>query len=387
MDFYEQRTRRGNLWSYLLVGLVGALIGGLIMVGAYMVIPLPQESPQAEGENHNDDFIPEEEPQRPPLADDYSGIIVTVAEQVTPSVVGITNFGRVKNFFGRSALTPQATGSGVIIDSNQGYIVTNNHVVEGAAAVSVTLGDGNEVDAEIVGTDSYSDLAVLKIDPQGLSLQEVPWGDSDKVRVGEIAIAIGNPLGLQFKQSVTTGIVSAINREVVIDDSIFTYIQTDAAINQGNSGGPLVNSSGQLIGINSAKIGATGVEGMGFAIPSNTVRQVVDDLIEFGYVPRPWLGIYIRDNINSLKAEYYGLAVDYGVLVGDVEPGAPAHQVGIKAGDIIIAINGERIENHYQLQKVLYQKSIGDQIKVTVQRGDKKVDFDVTLAQIPEELS
>jgi serine protease Do len=293
--------------------------------------------------------------------------------------VGISNYGVVFDIWGRSSLQERATGSGVIIRSD-GYIVTNYHVIENARELVVTLGSGEELPATIIGADPPTDLAVIKVDRKDLPAADL--ADSNKLRVGEPAIAIGNPLGLDFQQSVTVGVISARERSITIQGQKFTFIQTDAAINDGNSGGALVNINGKVVGINTAKIKVPGVEGMGFAIPSNTVRQITSELIAKGKVERPWMGIYIR-TLTPLEAQRSGLAVDYGVLVADVEAGGPASKAGIKPMDVIIAIEGKKITDSSELQQTLYQFNIGQKIKVTVIRGKEELTIEVTLEKLP----
>ncbi|MDO9535272.1 MAG: trypsin-like peptidase domain-containing protein [Bacillota bacterium] len=237
--------------------------------------------------------------------------VVNAAKKVTPSVVGITNYAVFRDFRGQTYLRELSTGSGVIIDSS-GFIITNFHVIEGFHEITVNLGNGEEVSAEVVGSDSFTDLAVLRVEKNDLVAAE--FADSNKLHVGEPAIAIGNPLGLNFQQTVTLGVVSATRRQITIQGQNFNFIQTDAAINNGNSGGALVNINGEVIGINTAKINLGGVEGMGFAIPSNTVRETALELIEHGQITRPWLGVYSRD-MNPTLAKLKGINVSYGPYV------------------------------------------------------------------------
>jgi serine protease Do len=309
----------------------------------------------------------------------YHLAVVDAVEKATPSVVGISNYGIVFDFWGQSSLQERATGSGVIIGSD-GYIVTNYHVIENAKELVVTLGSGEEFPATVIGADSPTDLAVIKINKTGLPAAE--FANSDNLRAGEPAIAIGNPLGLDFQQSVTLGVVSARERSITIQGQKFTFIQTDAAINDGNSGGALVNINGKLIGINTAKIKITGVEGMGFAIPSNTVKQIAADLIENGRVIRPWMGITTR-NLSRLEAAQLGLDVDYGVIVMEVVTGSPAERAGLEPMDIIVALEGDSVTNTSDLQQLIYQYKVGQKVTVTVYREKRKVDLEVTLDKMP----
>jgi len=315
---------------------------------------------------------------------EYYMAVVNAAEKATPPVVGVSSFGEVFDFFGRNSRQQQlGSGSGVIIRSD-GYIVTNYHVIEGSEELIVNLGSGEEYYAEVIGVDPPTDLAVIKIDKQGLPVAEI--ADSSKLRVGEPAIAIGNPLGLDFQQSVTFGVVSALERVITIQGQRFSFIQTDAAINDGNSGGALVNIYGQLIGINTAKIKITGVEGMGFAIPSNTVRQVTNALIESGKVTRPWMGVYIS-TLTPLEAERLELYVDSGVLVQDVVQGGPAYKAGVLSMDVIIEFEGIEIVDIMQLQQLLQKYSVGQSVEVLLARGQENVTLQVVLEVLPDQIN
>jgi serine protease Do len=291
--------------------ILGLLVGGLLVATLFFYLAgnvLPPEinrdeekaAPLPGVEQNNARKMLEVSPE----VESYYMAVVKAAEEVTPSVVGISNFSVVTDFWGRSSLQERATGSGVIIDE-KGFIVTNYHVIENARELIVTLSSGDEVPATVVGTDPPTDLAVLKIDKEGLPAAEL--ADSDVLHVGEPAIAIGNPLGLDFQQTVTLGVVSARERSITIQGQKFTFIQTDAAINDGNSGGALVNIYGQVIGINTAKIKIPGVEGMGFAIPANTVKEITRDLITQGRVERPWLGVYLS-TLTPMDAQRFSLS-------------------------------------------------------------------------------
>lgn len=320
---------------------------------------------------------------------DYSNTSIKVASDVLPSIVGISVKYNVTTFFGTTEAA--ATGSGIII-SEDGYIVTNNHVIASensssyysileATGISVTLyGEKTEYPATIVGSDAYTDLAVLKIDCEGL----VPatLGDSDSVQVGEFAMAIGNPLGMT--STVTTGIVSALNREIESDDgTVYVTIQTDAAINSGNSGGALVNADGKVIGINTLKLGGEGVEGMGFAIPINSAKSVIDQLIEFQTVKRPALGI-TATAITEDQSKRYNVPV--GVYVESVEKDSSADEAGLKVGDIITEINGKAVTNVTELNREKNNYKIGDEITLKVYTSKSKDYKDIKLT-LKEELT
>ena len=298
--------------------------------------------------------------------------VVEVSTTVTSS--GSTGY---YFFFGQGgSSTYTSTGSGVII-SEDGYIVTNNHVVEGANedSVVVKLYDGSEHEARIIGTDSRSDIAVLKIDANGLQFSS--FADSSDLVMGQDVIAIGNPLGTGL--SCTNGIVSALEKEIYINNVYMTVIQTNAEVNGGNSGGGLFDINGNLIGIVNAKSGnstsSTSVEGMGYAIPSNTVVRIVQEIIDNGYVKdRAALGVRVYTSSNS----YYSTD---GVTISEVIDGGSADQAGLEAGDIITAINGIEVNSYADLSKILDSKAVGDEVTVTVKRNDKPMDFKVVLQQ------
>ena len=272
------------------------------------------------------------------------------------------------------------SGSGVIYSSD-GYVITNYHVVEGASRVTVLLGE-EEVDAKVIGFDSVQDIALLKVDRTGLPAAQM--GDSSAVRTGEFVIAIGSPLGDELAGTTTFGMVSYANRTLDLDGALVTMIQTDAAINSGNSGGALLNVDGQVIGINSRKTsgsttsGAT-IEGIGFAIPINEVRATVDELIATGKITRPGLGITGQE-----VSGYYGY-VPGGIMVATVSEGSPAQAAGMQVQDIITAIDGKEISTLSELRAALYSHKIGDTITVTVFRESKSIDLTVTLAELVQD--
>ena len=273
-----------------------------------------------------------------------------------------------------------ASGTGVIF-SRDGYIVTNSHVVEGAASISVLLTDGRRFPAAIVGTDTVSDLAVLYIDANRLTAAE--FGDTASLRVGDAVAAIGDPLGIEFRGTMTDGIVSAINREVSVSGRTMTLIQTNAALNSGNSGGPLLNCYGQVIGINTLKIGAfvdsAGVEGLGFAIPSTTVKAVVDQLIEKGYVSgRPLLGVECNE-VSSYYQHFYNLPA--GIRIVTVNEGGPAQEAGLQPGDILLSMDGVRVSTLDELNTQLYSHQVGDSVALSVYRGGKQLTLTLTLGE------
>ncbi len=293
-----------------------------------------------------------------------------IYEKNIPSVVSISTQTR----------SGGSTGTGVIL-SEQGYLVTNAHVVEDALSVSIQLTDGRVFQASLVGADDISDLAVLYIDGDGLIPAE--FGDSSVLRVGDTVTAIGDPLGVEFRGSFTDGIISAINRDVAIDGRTMSLIQTNAALNSGNSGGPLINCYGQVIGINTMKIGAftdsAGVEGLGFAIPSATVKDIVDQIIHQGYVSgRPTLGL-TGESLSTFYQHYYRLPA--GLYVTQVERGSYADYVGIEPGDILLGIDDTRITSLESLNTVLYNHAVGDTVTVTIYRGGQQAQVELILEE------
>ena len=321
---------------------------------------------------------------------DYSDTAVGVASKVQPSIVGITVEYSVNSIFYNNSATATAKGSGIII-SEDGYILTNNHVVNSASSnsnsfyeigkankVTVKLyNDDTEYEGEIIGTDSETDLAVIKIDKDGLTAAEL--GDSDSIQVGEFVMAIGSPLGLD--NSVTAGIVSAVNREVTDEDgNTYVAIQTDAAINSGNSGGALVNSKGQVIGVNTLKLSGDGVEGVGFAIPINSTKDIYKQLIEYNKVRRPYIGIGGRD-LDERTAEANNLVV--GIYIQSIEEFSAAEKAGLKIGDVIIEADGQKITTVDELNEIKNQKEIGDTMTLTIYRDGEEREVTLTLQEQP----
>ncbi len=285
-----------------------------------------------------------------------------IAKKVGPAVVGIVStIQGGMSIFG-TATTSEGSGSGIII-SEDGYIITNNHVIDGASSVKVSLNTGSEYDAKVIGADSKTDLAVIKIQPnEALTVAEL--GDSSKVEVGEKAVAIGNPLGMSFFGSVTQGIISATNRTITVENRTMTVIQTDAAINEGNSGGALVNGYGQVIGINSVKIASSSVEGMGFAIPISTAKPIIQDLIKYGYVKgRPVIGITSRD-VTDYMAKRQGWPT--GVQVMAAQTGSGAEIAGLEQGDIITKADGKAVKTTDELNKIKDSHKPGETMSLEI---------------------
>jgi serine protease Do len=366
--------RKFGFWPVLVIFIVGMVVGGMT---THILAPKMIRAKQPPAQN-----IAETTEAGSPATDTVDDPVVAVASQVGPAIVGISSEVTQSDLF--STETVERTGSGAIIDS-QGHIVTNNHVISGTPEVRVTLFDGRETVGKVIGADPQTDLAVVKVDTRGLTVAKL--GDSDKVKVGERAIAIGNPLGVRFARSVTSGVISGINRLLATEEGRqFQLLQTDAAINPGNSGGPLINSRGEIIGINTIKISQPGFEGLGFAIPSNTVRQVTDQLIRLKRVIRPGLGVLMAGDINRMLAEEFSLPVASGVLIKVVR-GGPAQKAGLADGDIISMVNGKAVRNGTELQSEVSRHKVGDSITVTAFRETatsrwQKSNLKVRLAEL-----
>ena len=304
--------------------------------------------------------------------------VVAVAQIAGPSVVGVSVTYYEQSLFGQLA-EGESEGSGIIYSSD-GYIITNYHVIEDAvnsssAAVTITLSDESEYQAEIVGTDDVTDLALLKIEPEE-ELTPATFADSSNIQVGELAVAIGNPLGQEFAGSVTVGYISALNRDITTDGRTYNVIQTDAAINPGNSGGALVNSKGEVIGINTIKISDDSVEGLGFAIPSNDALKIIEELKVTGKIIRPYVGIYGID-LDEITAQRNRLVE--GIYVYQVQEGSPAQEAGIQNGDIIVEFDGQEVKTTQELNNIKNQKEIGDSVHVKVYRAGEYKEGDIVL--------
>lgn len=313
----------------------------------------------------------------------YSDTAVYAANKVLPSMVSISVEYEV-SYFGKTQ-TASGSGSGVII-SEDGYILTNNHVISSAdsssfyqvtdaTSITVTIyGDDTEYKAEVIGTDSQTDLAVLKIDKTGLTAAEL--GDSNSVLVGEFVLAIGNPYGLDH--SVTAGIVSALNREMTVDNTVYNVIQADCAINSGNSGGALVNSQGQVIGITTLKLAGDSIEGLSFAIPISDATPIYEELIKNGKIARPFLGISGID-LDEATAIRNGLTK--GIYIDSVIPDSAAEKAGIQAGDVIVKFDGKAVYNMDELNEIKNTKKIGDKVDVTFYRRNEEKTVTLTLGE------
>ncbi|HOM02392.1 MAG TPA: trypsin-like peptidase domain-containing protein [Acetivibrio sp.] len=399
---YTKPKKRKNsvLMQMILVAVMSSILGGSI-VGGFFVFGVPALSPSVQSIFRSGNEVKGSGETTSGLGSDYykkvvientdSSAVVAIAEKVGPSVVGISVKGTttVSDFWFFGPQDTESQGSGIIIRSD-GYVMTNYHVIEAAlnertksmlpnASINVIL--PSDVDtpypATVVGTDSKTDLAVLKIDAD--NLPAIEFGDSDKIKVGELAVAIGNPGGLEYMGSVTVGVISGLNRTIPITDGKeLKLIQTDASINPGNSGGALVNAEGKLIGVNTAKIGGGGYEGLGFAIPVNKAKEITDSLIEFKYVKgRPSIGIQINSGYTKEIADRYGLPE--GVLVYDVEIFSAAYKAGIQKDDIITEFNGVRIKNYDELEEQKSKYKPGDKVKIKIHRDDRDITVELTL--------
>lgn len=304
-----------------------------------------------------------------------------LAEKLTPSVVNISSFSQseTENGEGNTPLS-ESLGSGFIIDGN-GYIITNNHVVDKAESISVTLSDNIKTEARVIGKDPKTDLALIKIETKH-PLNAVKFGDSDKIRVGDWVLAIGNPFGLG--SSVTAGIVSAKSRDIE-SGPYDSFIQTDASINQGNSGGPMFNLQGEVIGISSAIFSTTGAsQGVGFAIPANLAGWVISQLKEHGEVKRGWIGIKIQPNTPEI-ADSLGISANQGVVVSGVTEQGPAQKAGLQAGDIVLSFNRQPIDNTKNLSRLIAETKIGTPAPIEIWRSGQKQTLTVPIELMPEE--
>ncbi len=362
--------------SYFLVAMVGAIIGALLIVALIpQLVPYMQEldvlptverteapSPTPE-EEPSAAAVPDPTPAPPAVTSDFEEVVKSVARESEPSVVTVVNVREVRDMWGR-VFEQDGQGSGVVIDDD-GHIVTNYHVIEDAREIVVEAHDGRTLEATLVGEDAPTDLAVLKVDPEGL--EPLEFADSDAVEVGQLAIAIGNPLGREFARSVTVGVVSGVRATMygqAAHQRVFQLIQTDASINPGNSGGALLDSDARIVGINTLKFASAEVEGMGFAIPSNTVARITDQLIRDGEVVRAWMGVTVAEIDEAAQR---GIDVpDRGVFVQQVASPSPAASAGMRQGDVIISAGGKHMDYVIDLLMFLEES-----------RPDQEVEFEV----------
>lgn len=367
MDFNDFKGRkRGSFLGYFIVGLIGAVVGGfLVLVFAPGVLVQPTQTPTPST------GTTKVEEKKISITTDVS----SAASSVSPSVVGVVTTKLEKNLFDQTKQT-QGVGSGIIVN-DKGYILTNNHVASiNASSITVMTHDGKEHKAKAVWADPSLDLSIIKVEAEGLT--PVKMGDSKVITVGEPAIAIGNPLGLTFQRTVTSGIVSAVNRTLEVERGVFMedLIQTDASINPGNSGGPLVNIKGEVIGVNTAKVSTA--EGIGFAVPINIIKPVIESIVTTGSFESPYIGI---SGLDKEVSGYYGYDIKTGIYIVKSDRRGPADKADIKAGDIILAADGKEVNTMTEFKEILFLKKPGDTIKLKIQKssGDVK-DVDITLS-------
>ncbi|MFC7687754.1 S1C family serine protease [Ureibacillus sp. GCM10028918] len=392
----EENKRRskkgsGSKAGYFLSGLAGVIIGALLI---WLLVP--SMSNQLPSSNHSTSTNNDSESTITQTATEVTTDITTAVESVSDAVVGITNMQEVSDFWNQQAATAEAgSGSGVIykVDNDLAYVITNYHVVEGAKQLEVTLADGQKEEAKLVGSDIWTDLAVVSISSEKVKTV-AKFGDSEVLKQGESVIAIGNPLGLDFYGSVTTGVISGTDRSVPVDlnadgteDWETEVLQTDAAINPGNSGGALINIAGELVGINSMKIAQDTVEGLGFSIPINTVIPIIEELEKNGEVKRPTMGIGLLD-LTDVPAFYQQQQlrlpeeVTTGVVVSEVVEGSAAGNAGVEQYDVIVEMGGQKVENAIDLRQYLYNETdIGDNITIKVYRQGELMELNLTLTE------
>lgn len=393
-DHYQtSRTSEKSSKRTIILSLISAVIGALIVVFSIPFLAnndlLPYDiSPKSAGVVETVDNDNGTEKSVSNIDVSITSAVTDVVEQVSDAVVGVINMRESRGFFDPGG---EGTGSGVIykVEGDRAYIATNHHVINNGDSIDVTLSDGSRVPAELVGADIITDLAVLTIDAEQVTTV-AKFGDSDNIRAGEPAIAIGNPLS--FEGSVTVGVISAVERSIPVDtngdgqpDWNAEVIQTDAAINPGNSGGALLNIQGEVIGINSMKIAQQEVEGIGFSIPSAIAVPIIEDIELYGEVKRPQMGVIIRslqEIPSSVLSNTLGLPEDIkgGVYIEEVQPGSPADRAGLLQGDIIVKLDDKDILNIHDLRRVLYiDKSIGDHVDVTIYRNGEKMVVELVL--------
>ncbi|MGV2468705.1 serine protease [Bacillus subtilis] len=412
----QEKKKRGFGWFR---PLLGGVIGGSLALGIYTFTPLgdhdsqdtaKQSSSQQQTQSVTATSTSSESKKSSSSSSAFksedSSKISDMVEDLSPAIVGITNLQAQSNssLFGSSSSdssedTESGSGSGVIFKKENGkaYIITNNHVVEGASSLKVSLYDGTEVTAKLVGSDSLTDLAVLQISDDHVT-KVANFGDSSDLRTGETVIAIGDPLGKDLSRTVTQGIVSGVDRTVSMSTSAgetsINVIQTDAAINPGNSGGPLLNTDSKIVGINSMKISEDDVEGIGFAIPSNDVKPIAEELLSKGQIERPYIGVSMLDleqvpqNYQEGTLGLFGSQLNKGVYIREVASGSPAEKAGLKAEDIIIGLKGKEIDTGSELRNILYKDAkIGDTVEVKILRNGKEMTKKIKLDQKEEKTS
>lgn len=407
MGYYDDhsqnrfREQKGNRGGVFLASVVGAILGAILVIIAIPalsnrgILPYQIETNQnnavESNTNQNQNVIQKQ------VAYDVNTNTTKAVEKAADAVVGINNIQSTSFWSDEEAGSAEeaaGTGSGVVYKKAGGkaFVVTNHHVVEGATKLEVSLIDGTKIPAKLLGSDVWTDLAVLEVDADKIK-KVAEFGDSDSLKMGEPVIAIGNPLGATFSGSVTQGIISGLKRTIPVDinqDGLVDWnaevLQTDAAINPGNSGGALINITGQLVGINSMKIAQNAVEGIGLSIPINSARPIIDDLEKFGTVKRPYMGVDLK-SVSEIPAYYQEEAlklprnINYGVALRQVVPNSPAAQAGLKELDVIVEMDGQKINDVIDLRKHLYQKKkIGEQLKIKFYREGKLKQTTLRLA-------
>lgn len=390
---YKKKGGGGGKGGYLFTGFIGVIIGALLvwLMMPGLVNQMPGTTTSSAGnDNKNETTINQ-------VATEVTTDVTKAVDKASGAVVGITNIQEVTTggFWSprSSSEQPAGSGSGVIykVQGDKAFIVTNNHVIEGANQLEVTMPDGTKEVAQLVGRDVWTDLAVISISSKDVKTVAT-FGSSDVLKQGETVIAIGNPLGLEFYGSVTTGVVSGKDRSVPVDtngDGTIDWqqevLQTDAAINPGNSGGALVNLAGELVGINSMKIAQSSVEGLGFSIPINSAIPIIDELEKNGEMKRPTMGIQILADLTDIPSIYQQSLklpndVTKGVVIRNAVPNSPAAKAGVQQYDVIVEMDGEKIETSIDMRKHLYNnKKIGDKLAMKVYRQGKLVDLSLTL--------
>lgn len=353
--------------------LISAVAGGLTAVTAIPYIYPEKTSAQLQTANSSYTQVANLS------ANTADSPVETIAKNVGPAVVGVANFQAGRGFSLDSNLQEAGSGSGFIIDAQKGYIATNNHVIEGAQKITVSLSDGRSLDAKLIGADPRTDLAVLQISDT-TKLTAVTLGDSSKIEVGESVVAIGNPGGDKFARSVTTGVISATNRNIDLQGvASYNLIQTDAAINPGNSGGPLVNYQGQVIGINSVKYAQTGFEGMGFAIPISDALPTLQQLIDSGVAKHPALLVSTDDQYNDYAKVNNK---PQGAYISGVQLNGPAAKAGLEKGDVITKVGDVQVQNSSDLVRELYKHKVGEKVTLTFIRNEQTKSVEVTLGEL-----
>lgn len=373
--FIKEKTKNINLFASIVIGLVTGIVTSAATT--YLYINKVEQKTESSVDSNKSETVTNNGTKYE--ITQVENPVVAIADVAGKSVVGVTVRSVSNTVFGGTS-TSDSEGSGIIYTAD-GYIVTNYHVIENAISnqsiskVYVTLPNSDEeIEASIIGVDSVTDIAVIKIQKEGLSA--ATFDDSNNLKVGELVVAIGNPLGRELAGSITVGYVSALNRTLTSNGRTYKLLQTDAAINPGNSGGALVSSSGKVIGINTVKIGATDVEGIGFTIPSNIAKPIVDELIKNGKIVRPYIGIS-GISLDDNMAKRYNLVK--GVYVAKIESSSAAYNSGIKVGDVIVKIDDKEITTIEELNEIKNSKNVGDTVKITVYRDGKNIEINVKL--------